>query len=200
MADTRIVHAKKLNFGLTYLIDTYVHDWTRSSLTYIVHMAMDCIMSSFLVIAAIALTIQAWVNVDRQMVQLFLTPAMQSMNWFPTYAATIHIVGAAFFFFGFLFVFNVVVVLRFNGDEQPASWYYKIATLLMSMVGGLALFWHVFYTSYVVDPLSQESVFRDGINAIGFYQYVVVVADCLFLVSFAWDYHALQSVNKVKVC
>lgn len=121
---------------------------------------------------------------------------MQSMQWFPTWAATIHIVGAAVFFFGSMFVFNVVVVLRFNADALPASWYFKIATLLLSMAGGLALFWHVFYTSCVVDPVLQQSAFRHGVNAIGFHQYVVCIADCLFIASFAWDYQAVKVKSK----
>jgi len=204
MHDARVLNAKKLNFGLSYLIDAHVP--FASSLTWLVHAALDCIMRSFMIVAAVALTVQSWINVDSHMVSLFLSPAMQSMSWFPTWAATIHIVGAAVFFFGFMFAFNVAVVLRFNAAALPASWYFKIAALVVSMGGGLSLFWNVYFTSCVVDPLLQQSAFRGGVNAIGFWQYVVTVADCLFIASFAWDYRAIagQSAagkpNKPKVC
>merc|ERR1719242_523653 len=126
----------------------------------------------------------------------FLSPSMQTMSWFNDEKTAIHIIAAGVFFFGSLLVYNVVVVLTFNYRQNELlrySFCYKVVILGVSMIAGLLLFFCIFWCSFVADPVNGVSAYHFGLNAIGFCQYVVTICDCLFCVSFAFDYAVVNA-------
>lgn len=196
MTNKRIIDTNHFNFFLNLIMDNYICCYMQT----IIHSIIDYILSYFLIIAAIAVSLQSWINTNNEMAMQFLSPSMQSMTWFDDKKTAIHIIAAGVFFFGFILVHNIVVVLTFNYRGNAwlrYSFYYKLLTLSVSMCAGLLLFWSIFWCSYIADPISSESMYRFGLNTIGFCQYLVTICDCLFCVSFAFDF-AIAEKKKIE--
>lgn len=193
MNDKRVIDINHLNFHL--------NDYIHPNYKYYVNTIIKWILSYFLIIASIAVTIQAWINVDNEMVLTFCSPEMQNMQWYPSYNAVIHIGCAAVFFFEFIFLHNVAVVLTFNYRNNQLlqySFYYKVLILSLGLIFGLLCVGNVFYVSYIVDPIRSQKMFRFGLNGIGFCQYITTICDCLFWISFGFDYYVIAKTSSKK--
>ena len=191
MNNRRIINTNHLNFIPNPIIMD--NDIIKSIINFI--------LSYFLIIAAIALSLQAWINTNNEMVMQFLSPSMQTMSWFDDAKTAFHIIAAGTFFFGSLFVYCFVVVLTFNYRENQLlrfSFYYKVIVLTVSMTAGNLCFLSIFWCSYIADPIQSEGAFHFGVNVIGFCQYVTTLCDCLFCASFAWDYAVVEEKKSVK--
>ena len=156
------------------------------------------ILSYNLIIASIAVTIQAWINVPDQMVLDFLSPKIQTMKWFDTLSAFIHIQTAGIFFFGCILWHNIAVILTFNHretNELKYSFYYKIFHVALQCFGGTVLFINLTAASYIIDPYEQTLIFQISVNLIGLCQYIVTASYCLFWISYAYDYYIANKLD-----
>ena len=206
--------------GLLLIIVNYIFTQKLMNNKYIInindiyfkHLGIDkiapYILKYNLIIASIAVTIQAWINVDNTMLMEFLSPKLQKMKWFNSWDAIIHIGSAAIFFFGFIFWHNIFIIISFkyktiskNGYKLKYSYYYKLFMLIIQYFSGLFLFWDMIFVCYIIDPYKYQYIFQFGVNLIGLCQMICTASYCLFWISFGFDYYVATSLthnDKIK--
>ena len=128
---------------------------------------------------------------------------LRDIEWYGPnvdYKGGIHAVFAGLFYQCML-VFNGAIVLVFNFRYNALlrySFYFKVVVLV---IGGIAMGLcvpGVIYSNLIVDPFEQRDMFHFVCNLIGLLQYTVTMSLCLFPVSFALDYYAIQKESLKK--